>query len=49
MEDADRTAVKTESLGGGIIAPPVDTQMGCFAILEDPQGTIFQVLAGNRG
>jgi predicted enzyme related to lactoylglutathione lyase len=44
VEDTERIAEKTQSLGGAIITPPVETQMGCFSVLQDPQGALFQVI-----
>ena len=49
VEDTDRIAEKTKSLGGEVVAPPVDTGMGRFAVLKDPQGVVFHVIAYSGG
>jgi predicted enzyme related to lactoylglutathione lyase len=47
VEDPEGIAEKTRSLAGDVIAPPVETPMGCFAVLQDPQGAIFQVITNS--
>ncbi len=45
VEDCDATAEKTESLGGGVILPPMDIPgVGRMSILQDPQGATFAVI-----
>ena len=49
VEDTDRIVEKTESLGGGVLKPAEDTPMGRFAVLQDPQGAVFQVISYSGG
>ncbi len=48
VDDADSTAAKAESLGGKIMVPPMDTPVGRFAGLTDPQGALFSVIKLNE-
>ncbi len=48
VDDADSTAAKAESLGGKIMVPPMDTPVGRFAGLVDPQGAMFSVIKLNE-
>ena len=44
--NCDETAAKTTSLGGKICMPPTDIpNTGRFAMLQDPQGAMFSVIA----
>lgn len=44
--DADAAAAKAEQLGGKVLAPPFDIpNVGRMAVLQDPQGAVFQVIA----
>jgi predicted enzyme related to lactoylglutathione lyase len=46
VEDCDATAAKAESLGGRVIAPASDIpEVGRFAIIADPQGAVFGIVA----
>jgi predicted enzyme related to lactoylglutathione lyase len=45
VADTDRIIERVKTLGGDVITPPVETPMGCFAILQDPQGVTFQVIS----
>jgi predicted enzyme related to lactoylglutathione lyase len=45
VEDTDLTVAKAEALGGKVLKPAVDTPMGRFAVLRDPQGAVFQVIS----
>ncbi len=50
-DDADRTAARTEELGGQIIVPPFDAPWVRMTVLADPQGAIFtasQFVPANR-
>lgn len=44
VDDADSSAAKAESLGGKIMVPPMDTPVGRFAGITDPQGAMFSVI-----
>ena len=48
VDDADSTAAKAESLGGKIMIPPMDTPVGRFAGILDPQGAMFSVIKLNE-
>jgi predicted enzyme related to lactoylglutathione lyase len=45
VEDADAAAAKATGLGGSLIMPPMDIQPGRFAVLADPTGAAFNVIA----
>jgi predicted enzyme related to lactoylglutathione lyase len=44
VEDPDETARRVQELGGTILHPPFDLTVGRWAMLQDPQGAIFNVL-----
>jgi predicted enzyme related to lactoylglutathione lyase len=44
VADTDAIARKCEQLGGKIMVPPTDMQVGRFAVLQDAQGAVFSVL-----
>jgi uncharacterized protein len=46
--DTDATVAKAKSLGGAVIAPPMDIEPGRFAVLADPQGAMFNVIKMNE-
>jgi predicted enzyme related to lactoylglutathione lyase len=46
--DCDRAAEDTLSLGGQVLQAPTTLPIGRYAILSDPQGGMFAVLASNR-
>jgi predicted enzyme related to lactoylglutathione lyase len=49
VDDVDATASKTITLGGRIIAPPLDVPIvGRMAFLQDPQGANFAIFKGNE-
>lgn len=48
VADADSTAAKAESLGGKVMVPPMDTPVGRFAGITDPQGAMFSVINLNE-
>jgi uncharacterized protein len=48
VADCDRTAESAYALGGQVLSPPADFAMGRCAVLEDPQGGTFSILASNR-
>jgi predicted enzyme related to lactoylglutathione lyase len=43
--DADATAAKATKLGGQVSVPPTDIPIGRFAVLNDPTGAAFSVIA----
>ena len=45
VEDTDATASRCEELGGRVPQPPFDTPQGRAAVLADPQGAVFSVIA----
>lgn len=49
VEDADATAARAAELRGAVSVPPSDIPQGRFAVLNDPQGTVFTVIALKRG
>ena len=48
VSDCDRSTALAHALGGRVLTSPTDFPMGRFAVLEDPQGGTFSILAGNR-
>jgi uncharacterized protein len=48
VSDCDRTAQDAYALGGRVVGAPTSYAMGRYAVLEDPQGGTFSILAGNR-
>lgn len=49
VDDTDSIVEKTTALGGKVLKPAADTPMGRFAVLKDPQGAVFQVIAYSGG
>jgi predicted enzyme related to lactoylglutathione lyase len=47
VEDADAAAGRAAALGGTVSVPPTDLPQGRFAVLNDPQGAVFSVIAMN--
>lgn len=47
VADCDATAARTTELGGSVSVPPTDTPAGRFAVLGDPHGAFFSVIASN--
>jgi uncharacterized protein len=46
VPDADAAVEKCKSLGGKVCAGPMDVpNVGRFAVLQDPQGAVFNVMA----
>jgi predicted enzyme related to lactoylglutathione lyase len=45
VADTDASVAKAQELGGSLIMPPMDIEPGRFAILADPEGVMFNVLA----
>ena len=48
VADTDATVAKAKSLGGSVIAEPMDIEPGRFAVLADPQGAMFNVIKMNE-
>jgi hypothetical protein len=46
VADCDEAAARAVALGGRISVRPTDFPMGRFAVLNDPQGGTFSILAG---
>ncbi len=50
VESVDDTAAKVVELGGKVVAPPFDVPgVGRMAVLADPQGAMFNLMAGLSG
>ncbi len=49
VSDTDATVAKATSLGGGLMAGPMDIEPGRFAVLTDPQGAVFSVIKMAQG
>lgn len=45
VDNTDETVKRTQELGGKVMAPPMDIPQGRFAVLSDPQGAAFAVIA----
>ena len=45
VEDADATAARATELGGSMSVPPFDLPVGRVAVLNDPAGNAFSVMA----
>jgi hypothetical protein len=48
VHDCDRSTQHTAALGGTVLQPPTSLPIGRYAVLADPQGGMFAVLASNR-
>lgn len=48
VADVDATAARAAELGGVIMVPPRDVPQGRCAVLNDPQGAAFSILAHHR-
>ncbi|GGK97128.1 VOC family protein [Mangrovihabitans endophyticus] len=48
VRDCDRSAALAHELGGRVVHPPTTLPMGRYAVLEDPQGGTFSILASDR-
>ncbi len=46
VRDCDISAQHTRSLGGRVLRAPTSVPIGRFAVVEDPQGGIFSIIAG---
>ena len=45
VTDCDRTAQDAYALGGQVVGPPTSIAIGRYAVIEDPQGGRFSILA----
>lgn len=46
VEDCDQMVAKAQELGGEVCVPPTDIEgVGRFAVINDPQGAVFSVIA----
>jgi uncharacterized protein len=48
VHDVDDSAGHALALGGAVVQPPTTLPIGRYAVLADPQGGLFSVLAGTR-
>ena len=48
VADCDDSAGLAQHLGGRVINPPTSFPMGRYAVIEDPQGGVFSILAAAR-
>jgi uncharacterized protein len=44
VDDVDAATGKVQELGGSVIAPPMDSPAGRFAVVADPHGAAFAVI-----
>jgi uncharacterized protein len=49
VADADAAVERAQELGGKVAVPPTDTPAGRFAVLNDPHGAVFSVIALTTG
>jgi len=45
VEDCDAAVARVEELGGQVLMQPIDVPPGRFAVVKDPQGAVFSVIA----
>ncbi len=48
VDDADAAIARCGELGGSVIMPATDVPVGRFAVLSDPQGATFSIIAANE-
>lgn len=48
VEDCNAAVARVEELGGKVVAPPTEVPPGTFAVVNDPQGAAFSVIALSR-
>lgn len=46
VDDADAAVARVTELGGGVLQPPEDTPYGRLAVVADPAGAAFRLVAG---
>ena len=44
VDDADAAAAKISELGGEVVVPPFDIQVGRISMARDPQGALFSII-----
>jgi predicted enzyme related to lactoylglutathione lyase len=49
VDDVDAAAARIPELGGTVAAPPMDIPQGRFAVVEEPCGAVFQIIALAEG
>ena len=49
VADTDATVQRVGELGGSTVMPPMDIEPGRFAIVSDPTGAVFNVIAMKEG
>jgi hypothetical protein len=49
VADTDASVAKATELGASVMMPPTDIEPGRFAVLVDPVGAMFNVLALKSG
>jgi uncharacterized protein len=47
VADTDAAVARITELGGGVVSPPMDIEPGRFAVVTDPSGAMFNVIALN--
>lgn len=47
VEDCDAALVRIAELGGTVVAPAMDLPQGRFAVVEEPCGSVFEIIALN--
>jgi hypothetical protein len=45
VADCDASVAKAEALGASVFMPPMDVEPGRIAVLADPVGAVFSILA----
>lgn len=48
VDDCEASAAKVAELGGSVIKPPEASGMGVFAVVNDPFGATFGIIAANQ-
>jgi predicted enzyme related to lactoylglutathione lyase len=45
VADCDASTTKVSALGGSVVVPPMDSPPGRFALVSDPFGVSFGIIA----
>ena len=45
MADTDAAVARIPELGGSVLMPPMDIEPGRFAVVADPTGAVFNIIA----
>ena len=45
VTDTDAAVARVAELGGSVMMPPMDIEPGRFAVVADPTGAVFNVIA----